>query len=58
MTLLRETLRLTLYTMAAIHPRLIRRRALLLTMRLAVWASERLAGPGVRAKMRELEPPR
>jgi hypothetical protein len=34
----------------------IRRRALLLTIRLACWASKRLAGPEVRAKMRELEP--
>jgi hypothetical protein len=37
--------------------RIIRKRALLLAIRLACWASERLAGPEVRAKMRELEPP-
>lgn len=57
MMLLRETLRLTLYTIAAVQPRIIRKRALLLTIRLACWASEQLAGPEVRAKMRELEPP-
>jgi hypothetical protein len=41
--------------------RIIRKRALLLVLRVACWAAERLAGPEVRATMRELEqaePPR